>query len=122
MTLGRKDHAQCLGTGMCLLSTNPSKIGARAVSQEGSRTSLNRAMCVPVRARVYPEQGHFLNLLAFSNIERWPMAHGWPRTPPRSFLLRSSPGTSLTMQPIPNLAQSKHTKPLQNGAWTRSVQ
>ncbi|CAE6700686.1 hypothetical protein R69888_00726 [Paraburkholderia haematera] len=57
-------------------------------------------------ARVYPMRGPFLNPVALSNIETYPMTCGWSGTTPRSVLLRSSPGTLVTMQPLMKLAQS----------------
>ncbi|CAE6767283.1 hypothetical protein R69658_03455 [Paraburkholderia aspalathi] len=58
------------------------------------------------RARVYPMRGLFLNPVALSNIETYPMTCGWSGTTPRSLPLRSSPGTLVTMQPPMKLAQS----------------
>jgi hypothetical protein len=57
--------------------------------------------------RVYPKPGRFLNPVALSNIETYPMTCGWTGSPPRSFLLRSRPGTLVTMQPFMKSAQSK---------------
>jgi hypothetical protein len=61
----------------------------------------NRLICC---ARVYPMPGRFLNPVAFSNIETYPMTYGRSGTAP--LFLRSSSGTPVTMQPSMKLAQS----------------
>lgn len=58
------------------------------------------------RARVYPNSGHFLNPVALSNIETYPMACGRSGTAPRFLFLRSSSGTLVIMQPPMKTAQS----------------
>ncbi|WP_131799953.1 hypothetical protein [Paraburkholderia ginsengiterrae] len=58
------------------------------------------------RARVYPMPGRFLNPVALSNIETYPMACGWSGAAPRFLLLRSSSGTLVTMQAPMKIAQS----------------
>ena len=65
--------------------------------------SSQRATC---RALVYPMPGLFLNPVALSNIKTYPMTCGWSGTAPRLFLLRSSSGTLVTMQPLMKSAQS----------------
>ena len=60
----------------------------------------------PCRARVYPMRGLFLNPVALSNIETYPMTYGRSGTAPRFLLLRSSSGIPVTMQPPMKLAQS----------------
>ncbi len=65
--------------------------------------SPRRASC---RALVYPMPGLFLNPVALSNIKTYPMTCGWSGTAPRLFLLRSSSGTLVTMQPPMKSAQS----------------
>jgi hypothetical protein len=51
-------------------------------------------------------RGRFLNPVALSNIETYPMTCGWSGTTPRPLSLRSSSGTLVTMQPTMKLAQS----------------
>ena len=108
------------GTEAGFDSTNPSKTPIRSGSGRGCRTWENHAPRMPGQARVYPQHGLFLNRVAFSNIERYSMTHGWSGTTPRSFLLRSSLGTPLTMQPLSKPAQSMYTKPLRHGTRARS--
>lgn len=69
----------------------------------GVPKSPHRAAC---RALVYPMPGPFLNPVALSNIETYPMTCGWSGTAPRLSLLRSSSGTLVTMQPLMKSAQS----------------
>ena len=122
MSHGYRDGPQRLDLGMCPASTNASKTPARRALAPRPLAARKHAARVPDTASVYPRQGPFLNPVALSNIESSHMpAHGRSGMTPRSFLLRSSPGTSLTMQPISKPAQSIHTKPLQNGTRARST-
>lgn len=73
------------------------------------------------RARVYPMPGPFLNPVAFSNIESYPMTCGWSGTAPRSLLLRSSSGTLVTMQPPMKSAQSILARLLPAGTRARAA-
>ena len=73
---------------------------ARAPPRLAAKPARSIQLChMPDKASVYPQHGPFLNPLAFSNIERYSTPHGWSGNTPRSLLPRSSPGTSLTMQP-----------------------
>src|ERR1700733_7377686 len=101
-------------------STNPSKVPARCGLGRGRHTRGEPAHHVPGEARVYPQHGPFLNAVAFSNIETYRLTHGRSGTTPRFFLLRSSLGTPLTMQPISNPAQPIYPKPLRNGTRARA--
>lgn len=121
MTHGCKDGLPRLGIGMRPTSANPSKILAPPAPDRSPRISCRLAVRVPGKASVYPMQGPFLNPLALSNIETYLPAPRRSGLTPRSFLLRSSLGTSLTMQPISKPAQSMYTKPLQNGTRARST-
>lgn len=67
------------------------------------RIQQDQAVC---RAHVYPMPGPFLNPVALSNIERYPMICGWSGTAPHALSVRSSSGTLVTMQPPMKLAQS----------------
>ncbi|SDH81481.1 hypothetical protein SAMN05216466_113185 [Paraburkholderia phenazinium] len=116
-----KDGRQRLGAGTGFGSTKPSKAPARRAFRHGGCTTAKHADRMPDKASVYPQHGPFLNPLAFSNIERYRLTHRWSGKTPRSFLLRSSPGTSLTMQPISKPAQSMYTKSLWSGTRARST-
>jgi hypothetical protein len=119
MPQGRRDDEH-FGVEVGLTSTNPSKTSNRRGPRYGCCARETHAARMPGKGRVYPQHGPFLNPLAFSNIETYPTPHGWSGSTPRSFLLRSSVGTSLTMQPISKPAQSMYTKPLRNGTRARS--
>jgi hypothetical protein len=112
MSQGCNDVRLHLSAEAGLDSTNRSKVPARG--------GLGRGCHTWGEARVYPQHGLFLNPVAFSNIEKYRLTHARSGTTPRSFLLRSSLGTPLTMQPISNPAQSIHTKPLRNGTRARA--
>jgi hypothetical protein len=86
--------------------TKTSKTGAWAVIGAGWGIRAKRTVGGPCRARVYPQQLPYLNLVAFSNIEPYSMTQGRSGTKPRSFFLRISLGNPLTMQPISKPAQS----------------
>ena len=115
MSHGCNDVRLRSGTDAGLDSTNPSKAPAQCGLGHGRRAPGKHADGMPGRARVYPQHRLFLNPVAFSNIETYRMTQGRSGPTPRSFLLRSSLGTSLTMQPISKPAQSIDTKPLRNG-------
>ena len=119
MSYGCKDDEH-FGVEVSLASTNPSKTLTPHRPRLGCFTPASHAVHMPDEASVYPQHGPFLNPLAFSNIERYSIPHGWSGNTPRSLLLRSSPGTSLTMQPISKPAQSMYTKPLRSGTRARS--
>jgi hypothetical protein len=89
--------------------------------QDGPRRLPDSPHGAACRARVYPMPGPFLNPVALSNIETYPMTRGWSGTAPRSFLLRSSPGTLVTMQPPMNLAQSILARLLPAGTQARAA-
>ena len=114
MSHGCKDDEH-FGVEVSLASTNPSKTLTRRGACYGRCRRVRHCVRMPVEGRVYPQHGPFLNPLAFSNIETNRMTQGRSGPTPRSFLLRSSLGTSLTMQPISKPAQSIDTKPLRNG-------
>ena len=119
MSYGCKD-GEHFGVEVSLASTNPSKTLTRRGACYGRCTPVRGGVRMPVEGRVYPQHGPFLNPLAFSNIETYSTPYGRSGNTPRSFLLRSSPGTSLTMQPISKPAQSMYAKPLRNGTRARS--
>jgi hypothetical protein len=116
-----KDALHELGTQTGLGSTKPSKMPAWRACRHRGCTTGKHASGMPDRESVYPQHGPFLNPLAFSNIERYSLTHGRSGKTPRSFLLRSSLGTSLTMQPISKPAQSMYMKPLRSGTRARST-
>ena len=120
MSHGCNDVRLRSSAGASLDPTNPSNMPARRGVGHGCRTRGEHADRMPGEARVYPQHGLFLNPVAFSNIETYRMTHGRSGTTPRSFLLRSSLGTPLTMQPISKPAQSMYTKPLRDGTRARS--
>jgi hypothetical protein len=101
-------------------STNPSKTKARRNLYRGRHARGKHADRMPREARVYPQHGPFLNPVAFSKIETYSMTRGRSGTTSRSFLLRSSPGTPLTMQPFSKPAQTIYTQPLRNGTRARA--
>ena len=106
MSHGCNDVRLRSGTDAGLDSTNPSKAPAQCGLGHGRRAPGKDADGMPGRARVYPQHRLFLNPVAFSNIEMYPVTCGRSRTTPRSLLLRSSSGTLGTMQPPMKLAQS----------------
>jgi hypothetical protein len=116
-----KDALHKPGTQTGFGSTKPSKMPVRRACRHGGCSTGKHAPCMPERDSVYPQHGPFLNPLAFSNIERYSLTHGRSGKIPRSFLLRSSLGTSLIMQPISKPAQSMYMKPLRSSTRARST-
>ena len=119
MSYGCKDDEH-FGVEVSLASTNPSKTLTRRGACYGRCRRVRHCVRMPVEGRVYPQHLSYLKFVAFSNIETYRMTQGRSGPTPRSFLLRSSLGTSLTMQPISKPAQSMYAKPLRNGTRARS--
>jgi hypothetical protein len=92
------------------------------VAREPIRRPLDMrcSLRLPRKARVYPKRGLFLKLTPFSNIKAYLPVLKRTGAMSRSLLLRSSPGTSLTMQPNSNHAQSLYTRPPPHGKGARS--
>lgn len=99
-------HSKRPGTPEFRIPMRYSKTTARLKPQGWPRRLRIQAARTACRARVYPMHGRFLNPVALSNIETYPMTSGWSGTTPRSLPLRRSSGTLVTMQPPMKLAQS----------------